>query len=80
MESVILKVGKGGSNEYLSYPIDFENGIRMLETEETITIENLDERGIKFYYFASDILGYASDSQISSIPVSYTHLTLPTKA
>ena len=69
MESVILKVGKGGSNEYLSYPIDFENGIRMLETEETITIENLDERGIKFYYFASDILGYASDSQISSIPI-----------
>ena len=69
LESVILKVGKGGSNEYLSYPIDFENGIRMLETEETITIENLDERGIKFYYFASDILGYASDSQISSIPI-----------
>ena len=38
LESVILKVGKGGSNEYLSYPIDFENGIRMLETEETITL------------------------------------------
>ena len=29
----------------------------------------MDERGIKFYYFASDILGYASDSEISTIPI-----------
>ena len=48
--------------------IDFENGIRMLETEETITIDNLDERGIKFYYFASDI----DSSQITKIIEFYT--------
>ena len=69
LESVLLKVGKGGSQLYTTYQIPFDEGIRLLETEKNVTLETIDEKGIKFFFYASDILGYASNSDMHSLPV-----------
>ncbi|HIO72454.1 MAG TPA: tandem-95 repeat protein, partial [Flavobacteriales bacterium] len=69
LESVLLNVGKGGSEQYTQHQIPFDAGVRMLEIERTVTLETIDEKGIKFYFFASDILGYASNSEVHSLPV-----------
>lgn len=69
LESILLNVGKGGSQVYTSYQIPFDEGIRFLDAEKTVTLDKIDEKGLKFYFYASDILGYASNSDVHSLPV-----------
>tara|TARA_B100000700_G_scaffold301335_1_gene370491 strand:+ start:6395 stop:16000 length:9606 start_codon:yes stop_codon:yes gene_type:complete len=69
LESVILNIGKGGSQNYTSYQIPFEEGSRILEAEQKVVLETIDEKGIKFFFNASDILGYNSNSVVKSLPV-----------
>ena len=77
LESVILNIGKGGSQNYSSYQIPFEEGIRTLEAEQKIVLETIDEKGIKFFFNASDILGYSSNSIVKSLPVKIPSGTIP---
>ena len=47
LASVLLNVGTGGSEEYTQHQIPVEAGVRMLEIERTVTLETIDEKGIK---------------------------------
>ena len=64
----LLGIGGIGMSSIAQFFLQNGKNVAGYDREKTVLTKNLEDQGAKIHY----------ESNISSIPVSYTHLTLPT--